>query len=158
MSIAQLFNVEMPIIQAPMAGSQGSALAAAVCNAGGLGSLPAAMFTSDGLREELVKLLALTDKPFNVNFFCHTPPQPDAARELALFLRQLVHQDRDEDDVVDAQHDLERGERRERDPGIGVGDPVEHRGWPRAGAPGAVSYTHLTRPPGDLGKISGGAE
>lgn len=83
MSIAQLFNIELPIIQAPMAGSQGSALAAAVCNSGGLGSLPAAMFNSDGLRAELVKLRALTDKPFNVNFFCHTPPQPNAAREAA---------------------------------------------------------------------------
>lgn len=83
MSIAQLFKIELPIIQAPMAGSQGSALAAAVCNAGGLGSLPPAMFTCDGLREELVKLRALTDKPFNVNFFCHTPPQPDVAREAA---------------------------------------------------------------------------
>jgi nitronate monooxygenase len=83
MSIAELFNIELPIIQAPMAGSQGSALAAAVCKAGGLGSLPAAMLTVDGLRSELIKLRQLTDKPFNINFFCHTPPRIDAAREAA---------------------------------------------------------------------------
>lgn len=83
MSIAELFSIELPVIQAPMAGSQGSALAAAVCNAGGLGSLPAAMFTADGLRSELAKLCELTDKPFNVNFFCHTPPRIDAVREAA---------------------------------------------------------------------------
>ncbi|MDZ7920296.1 nitronate monooxygenase [Rhodoferax sp.] len=71
----------LPLIQAPMAGVQGHALAAAVCNAGGLGSIPAAMLSLDALRNELTQLTALTDKPFNVNFFCHTPPAPDAARE-----------------------------------------------------------------------------
>ena len=71
----------LPIIQAPMAGVQGSALAAAVCNAGGLGSLPCAMLSPQQLRDELTQLRQLTDMPFNVNFFCHTPPAPDAARE-----------------------------------------------------------------------------
>jgi len=71
----------LPIIQAPMAGVQGSALAAAVCNAGGLGSLPCAMLSPQQLRHELTQLSRLTDKPFNVNFFCHTPPAPDAAQE-----------------------------------------------------------------------------
>jgi nitronate monooxygenase len=71
------------IIQAPMAGVQGVALAAAVCNAGGLGSLPAAMLTPDRLRDELRELRALTSQPFNVNFFCHAPPVVDADRERA---------------------------------------------------------------------------
>jgi nitronate monooxygenase len=71
----------LPLIQAPMAGVQGHALAAAVCNAGGLGSIPAAMLSLDALRNELTQLTALTDKPYNVNFFCHTPPAPDAARD-----------------------------------------------------------------------------
>ncbi|OYQ41159.1 2-nitropropane dioxygenase [Rhodoferax sp. TH121] len=66
-----------PLIQAPMAGVQGHALAAAVCNAGGLGSIPAAMLSLEALRNELTQLTALTHKPYNVNFFCHTPPQPD---------------------------------------------------------------------------------
>ena len=74
---------ELPIIQAPMAGVQGSALALAVCNAGGLGSLPCAMLATDALRRELDTLRAGTDKPFNLNFFCHAPPLPDAGRERA---------------------------------------------------------------------------
>jgi nitronate monooxygenase len=64
-----------------MAGVQGSALAIAVSNAGGLGSLPAAMLTPDGLRDELAATTTSTSKPYNVNFFCHTLPTPDATRE-----------------------------------------------------------------------------
>lgn len=79
----QFLGIELPIIQAPMAGVQGSALAAAVSNAGGLGSLPCAMLSTDALRSELTALRAETDKPFNVNFFSHTAPKPDAAKERA---------------------------------------------------------------------------
>jgi len=82
-SIATLFGTQLPIVQAPMAGSQGSALAIAVCQAGALGSLPAAMLSLDVLRDELGRIQAQTDAPFNVNFFCHTPPLPDAARDQA---------------------------------------------------------------------------
>lgn len=77
----QLLGVELPIIQAPMAGSQDSALAVAVTNAGALGSLPCAMLTPSRIREELSVIRAQTSRPVNVNFFCHTPPVPDAARE-----------------------------------------------------------------------------
>jgi len=83
MSLQALLGIELPIIQAPMAGVQGSALAVAVCNAGGLGSLPAAMFSLETLRQELTAIQAQTDKPFNVNFFCHEPPQPSPQREAA---------------------------------------------------------------------------
>ena len=79
----QHLGLELPIIQAPMAGSQGSALAIAVSNAGGLGSIPCAMLTPDALRRELALLRAGTPNAFNLNFFCHQPPTPDAARELA---------------------------------------------------------------------------
>ncbi len=78
-----LLGIELPVIQAPMAGVQGSALALAVCAAGGLGSLPCAMLAPDALRRELDALRAGTERPFNLNFFCHTPPTPDAARERA---------------------------------------------------------------------------
>ena len=81
--LQQRLGIELPIIQAPMAGVQGSALALAVCNAGGLGSLPCAMLSPDALRAELQALRTGTDRPFNVNFFCHVPPPPDAAREAA---------------------------------------------------------------------------
>jgi nitronate monooxygenase len=72
---------ELPIVQAPMAGVQGSALAIAVCQAGGLGSLPCALLTHDALRDELTRIRAQTPGAFNVNFFCHTPAEPDAERE-----------------------------------------------------------------------------
>ena len=65
-----------------MAGVQGSALALAVSGAGGLGSLPCAMLAADALRAELGALQA-SGLPYNVNFFSHTPPAPDAAREAA---------------------------------------------------------------------------
>lgn len=83
MRLTDLFSTDLPLIQAPMAGVQGSALAIAVSNAGALGSLPCAMLTPQAMREELTRLRAGTGRPFNVNFFCHTQPVPDAAREAA---------------------------------------------------------------------------
>jgi nitronate monooxygenase len=82
-SITTRFGIALPVVQAPMAGAQDHRLAAAVCEAGGLGSLPAAMLGSEALGRELVALKAATSRPFNVNFFCHVPPEPDAAREAA---------------------------------------------------------------------------
>jgi len=83
MTLQQLLGTALPIIQAPMAGVQGSALAVAVSNAGGLGSLPCAMLSPQALRAELAAIRAQTDKPFNVNFFCHLPPVLSAGREAA---------------------------------------------------------------------------
>lgn len=83
MTLRQLLGVALPIIQAPMAGVQGSALAIAVSNAGGLGSLPCAMLGVETMRNELAAIKSQTGKPFNVNFFCHVPPSPDAERETA---------------------------------------------------------------------------
>ncbi|EHR71139.1 2-nitropropane dioxygenase-like enzyme [Burkholderiales bacterium JOSHI_001] len=83
MTLQQLLGTRWPLVQAPMAGVQGHALALAVCEAGALGSLPAAMLTLEQLRSELVALQAGTKAPFNVNFFCHTPPTPEAEREAA---------------------------------------------------------------------------
>jgi nitronate monooxygenase len=83
MSLSSLLDIALPIIQAPMAGVQGSALAVAVSNAGGLGSLPCAMLSVDAMRKEITAIKAQTDKPFNVNFFCHTTPTPDVVRETA---------------------------------------------------------------------------
>ena len=83
MKLTELVGTELPIIQAPMAGAQGSAMTLAVCNAGALGSLPCAMLSPQGMREELAAIKAKTGRPFNVNFFCHTPPKPDPEREAA---------------------------------------------------------------------------
>ena len=78
-----VLGVELPVVQAPMAGAQGSALAIAVSEAGGLGSVPCAMLDAGGVRAEVAAVRAGTDRPFNLNFFCHTPPAPDAEREAA---------------------------------------------------------------------------
>jgi len=83
MTLQQLLGIELPIIQAPMAGVQGSALAVAVSNAGGLGSLPCALLSRDAMRGELTAIAAQTAKPVNVNFFCHTPPAFSAERDAA---------------------------------------------------------------------------
>lgn len=94
-TIRELFGIDRPIVQAPMAGVQGSALAIAVSRAGGLGSLPAAMLPPAALGAELGAIRKATGSPFNVNFFCHAPPVPDAAREarwreaLAPYYREL---------------------------------------------------------------------
>ncbi|MGD9662480.1 MAG: NAD(P)H-dependent flavin oxidoreductase [Porticoccaceae bacterium] len=83
MTLQQLLGVDLPIIQAPMAGVQGSALTVAVSSAGGLGSLPCAMLEPDAMRRELAAIRAQTAKPYNVNFFCHQQPVPSAEREMA---------------------------------------------------------------------------
>lgn len=83
MTLRELLGIELPIIQAPMAGVQGSALAIAVSNAGALGSLPCATLSLDALRNELAAITAGTSKPFNINFFCHVPPTSNAQREAA---------------------------------------------------------------------------
>ena len=82
-ALCALLGIDLPLIQAPMAGAQGSALALAVCEAGALGSLPCAMLGLDALRTELQALQAGARGAYNVNFFCHTSPEPDPAREAA---------------------------------------------------------------------------
>jgi nitronate monooxygenase len=79
--LTKLFGIEHPIVLAPMAGAMDFELVAAVSAAGGLGSLPCAMLTPDALRDQLAKVRARTDRPVNVNFFSHTPPLPNNARE-----------------------------------------------------------------------------
>ena len=83
MQIVELLGTELPIIQAPMAGAQAGAMAIAVSNAGALGSLPCALLTVDAMRKELEIIKAQTSRPYNVNFFCHSPPAPSAEREAA---------------------------------------------------------------------------
>ncbi|OZB11749.1 MAG: 2-nitropropane dioxygenase, partial [Marinobacter sp. 34-60-7] len=80
-ALTTLLGIQKPIIQAPMAGVQDHRLAAAVSNAGGLGSLPCAMLSAEALTAELEALTAKTNAPYNLNFFAHTPPKPDATRE-----------------------------------------------------------------------------
>ena len=83
MTFRQLFGIDVPLIQAPMAGVQAGALAIAVSNGGALGSLPCALLSTDGIERELAAIKGQTSRPFNVNFFCHVPPPVDAGREAA---------------------------------------------------------------------------
>jgi len=82
-SFARLLGIELPILQAPMAGVQLGALAAAVSEAGGLGALPCAMLAPAAMTKELELIRSRTTRPFNVNFFCHAQPAADAEREAA---------------------------------------------------------------------------
>ena len=79
--LVDLLGIEIPIVQAPMAGANGAEMAIAVSEAGGLGSLPCAMLSPEQARTALGVIRQRTAKPFNVNFFCHRPPRSDAARE-----------------------------------------------------------------------------
>jgi nitronate monooxygenase len=79
--ILDLFGIELPIVQAPMAGAGLADLAIAVTKAGALGSLPCALLSPDQLRIQFGVIRQTTSRPVNVNFFCHRSPQPDAARE-----------------------------------------------------------------------------
>ena len=83
MELRHLLGIELPIIQAPMAGVQASTLAVAVSRAGGLGSLPCAMLGLEATRAELSAIRAQTDRPYNVNFFCHALPTEDPIRDAA---------------------------------------------------------------------------
>ncbi|KEY87695.1 nitronate monooxygenase [Pseudomonas capeferrum] len=80
--ILDLLGIELPILQAPMAGATGSAMAIAVGAAGGLGALPCAMLTAAQIAEEIEAFrAACPGRPLNLNFFCHQPPLPDAERD-----------------------------------------------------------------------------
>ena len=79
--LIKLFGIEHPIVQAPMAGAMDAELAAEVSAAGGLGSLPAGMLNREALRDQFAKFRARTDKPVNINFFCHNSPELSNARE-----------------------------------------------------------------------------
>jgi nitronate monooxygenase len=81
--LLKLLEVQLPIIQAPMAGAQDEELACAVAEAGGLGSLPCAFLTPEGVNKQVQAFRARTNASVNLNFFCHTPPASDAAAEAA---------------------------------------------------------------------------
>jgi nitronate monooxygenase len=79
--ILDLFGIALPILQAPMAGASGSPMAIAVANAGGLASLPCAMLSPEQIRAEVALIRQHSQGPLNLNFFCHSTPAADPARE-----------------------------------------------------------------------------
>lgn len=83
MSLPGMHTCRFPIIQAPMAGAQDSALAIAVSRSGGLGSLPAALLSPEALRQELTAMEKAGVGAVNVNFFAHTMPQISLSQKSA---------------------------------------------------------------------------
>ncbi|MBY9065549.1 nitronate monooxygenase [Hyphomonas sp. WL0036] len=81
MNFLQRLGITLPIIQAPMAGVSTPALAAAVSNAGGLGSIAVGAVDAAGARAMIEATAALTPRPFNVNVFVHKDPVPNPDRE-----------------------------------------------------------------------------
>ncbi|MDP5306686.1 NAD(P)H-dependent flavin oxidoreductase [Paracoccus spongiarum] len=71
------------LVQAPMAGVSTPELAAAVCEAGGLGSVALGALAPDAAAQAIRATAALTARPFGVNLFCHRPARRDPAREAA---------------------------------------------------------------------------
>src|SRR5438105_12720739 len=89
--LLELLNIEWPIIQAPMAGVSTPAMAAAVSNAGGLGSIGIGASDVPTARSMIQQTRELTDRPFNVNVFCHRPAAKDVAKESAWLERLAPH-------------------------------------------------------------------
>ena len=83
MSLLATLGIDLPIIQAPMAGVSSPALAAAVANAGALGSIGVGATDADGASKMIAEVRARSNRSLNVNVFCHRPPQADVAREAA---------------------------------------------------------------------------
>lgn len=81
--ITRLLGVDLPVIQAPMVAAAMHEMVVAVAQAGGLGSLACAGLDAQQIRTEMRAIRAATDKPVNLNFFCHLPPEVDVAREAA---------------------------------------------------------------------------
>ncbi|HKQ12883.1 MAG TPA: nitronate monooxygenase [Steroidobacteraceae bacterium] len=88
MTLLETLQIDLPIIQAPMAGVSSPTLAAAVANAGALGSLGVGATDAEGARAMIADFRALSNRSLHVNVFCHRPAQADAAREAA-WLAQL---------------------------------------------------------------------
>ncbi|MCB1694082.1 MAG: nitronate monooxygenase, partial [Pseudomonadales bacterium] len=86
-TLADLFGISKPLIQAPMAGAQDHRLAIAVSKAGGLGSLPCAMLDAETIRSQVAQFREATGNPVNLNFFCHSLPAHDPEREQAWMAR-----------------------------------------------------------------------
>jgi len=77
-----LCGIELPIIQAPMAGAAFSDMVVAVSQAGGLGSLACALLSVENARNELEAIRRKTSRPINANFFCHQTPREDHDRAM----------------------------------------------------------------------------
>ena len=83
MTLLDILGIELPIIQAPMAGVSTAAMAAAVSNAGALGSIGVGATDAAGARRMIAAVRERSRRPLNVNVFCHQPARADRAIEAA---------------------------------------------------------------------------
>ena len=90
MKVESLFNIDVPIVQAPMAGASNPDLAAAVSNAGGLGSLGAAAMKPDYIKAQIREIRGRTDKPFNINLFAPASEQFNTNAKTSTGLESLI--------------------------------------------------------------------
>ena len=81
--VLDLFAIDHPIVQAPMAGVSTPAMAAAVSNAGALGSLGVGATDARGARDMIAAFATRSKRSLNVNVFCHAPANADPRRETA---------------------------------------------------------------------------
>jgi nitronate monooxygenase len=81
--LIDLFGIELPIVQAPMANATGVDMAVAVAEAGGLGSFPCAALADEKIGVGVAEIRSRTTRPINLNFFCHEPAHADAVRDAA---------------------------------------------------------------------------
>ena len=79
--LLDLFKIDVPILQAPMAGVQDVDVMIGAAEGGALGSLPCAMISADKAREQINIFRQRISAPINLNFFCHTPTEASAAQE-----------------------------------------------------------------------------
>ena len=80
--LLERLGIDLPIIQAPMAGVSTPSMAAAVSNCGALGSIAIGASDLDAACKMIAQTKDLTDRPFNVNVFCHQPAVADRQKEL----------------------------------------------------------------------------
>jgi len=85
--LLDLFKIDVPIVQAPMAGVMDADLVIAACQGGALGSLPCAMLSVEKAREQINIIRQRVSAPVNMNFFCHTAVDADPAREAGWRIR-----------------------------------------------------------------------
>lgn len=83
MALTDLLGIDLPLVQAPMAGVSSPAMAAAVSEAGALGSIGVGATDAVGARAMIAAVRERTQRPFNVNLFCHRPAKAAPTREAA---------------------------------------------------------------------------
>ena len=94
MTLLEMLAIDLPIIQAPMAGVSSPALAAAIANAGALGSIGVGATDAEGARKMIAAVRERSKRSLNVNVFCHQPAASDCRLEAAWLDRLRPHFER----------------------------------------------------------------